>query len=349
MDEELRRKLTMQDVATAANVSLMTVSYALRHHPSVSKATGERVRKIAADLGYAGNPLVSSLMKQIRWKKSDEQPKLAFLSTCPSRAVMFSDPFRKACFEGALHRAQSLGFHLELILVRSRCAGAATRLADTLTSRNIHAVICDGSQPDAPVLPLDWTHFASCVIGHAHSYPRHHQVKCNDSAMILLAIERLKNLGYGRIGFLGGAFGDKRVDDAVISTLTGYNRSTLRRHPVRFSLLSQPQWNAGAAAAWVKQHHLNALIVQCHAMESFFPVSALKIPRDLALATLDKTEASPLAGIDRLPREIGAAATELVVNELYENRRGIPSTRQTLLLDGRWVDGVTAPPIFTSM
>ncbi|HWL51515.1 MAG TPA: LacI family DNA-binding transcriptional regulator [Chthoniobacteraceae bacterium] len=332
----------MQDVATAANVSLMTVSYALRHHPSVSKATGERVRRIAADLGYAGNPMVSSLMKQIRWKKSDDQPKLAFLSTGPNRAALFSDPFRKACFEGARHRAQSLGFDLELILIRSRSADTAARLTGRLSSRNIQGLICEGSGPDAPPVALDWTPFAACVLGRSDTCPGHHQVASNDAAMVLLAIERLKSRGYARIGFLGGAFGDGRVEDAVISTLAGYNRST-PRHPVRFSLLSKAEWNAEAVTAWVRRHLLDALIVQSPAMEPLLSASPLKVPGDLALATLEKTEKSHLAGIDRQPREIGAAAAELVVHELYENRRGLPLTRHTFLLDGRWVDGATAP------
>lgn len=46
------RKVTLADVSKAAGVGMATVSRAMGDHPDVSEATRDRVRAIAADLGY---------------------------------------------------------------------------------------------------------------------------------------------------------------------------------------------------------------------------------------------------------------------------------------------------------
>lgn len=341
----MKRGPNMQDVADAAKVSLMTVSYALRQHPSIPAKTRERIQTIATELGYVRSPLVSALMTQIRGRKeTKDQPIIAFLSSYPDRATMLGNSFRRACFEGATRRAESLGFTLELFLAPAASARASKRLSDVMAFRNVQAVICGISSLDSPPVALDWSAFASCVIGSSHPYPHHHHIESNYPGMVLLAIERLKKLGYSKIGFLSGSFENARVEDAVISALAGYNFSVPAREQIRFSVLTRKNWNAPHVSAWVKRHKLDALIIQSHTMYGFLSESAVKVPQDLAVATLERTEESKMAGIDQGPAEIGAAAVELVVNELYQNHRGIPETRHTLLLDGHWVDGPSAPP-----
>jgi LacI family gluconate utilization system Gnt-I transcriptional repressor len=54
-------KLTLKDVATAANVSEMTASRALRDAADVSAATRQRVKDAAAELGYVPNRIAGAL------------------------------------------------------------------------------------------------------------------------------------------------------------------------------------------------------------------------------------------------------------------------------------------------
>ena len=60
---------SMQDVARAAGVSLMTVSRALRNAPKVSEATRERVLVCAQKLGYTTDPNLSRMMHAVRGRK----------------------------------------------------------------------------------------------------------------------------------------------------------------------------------------------------------------------------------------------------------------------------------------
>ena len=52
---------TIEDVATAAGVSVATVSRALRGLPNVADSTRARVQKAAEDLSYRADPAASRL------------------------------------------------------------------------------------------------------------------------------------------------------------------------------------------------------------------------------------------------------------------------------------------------
>lgn len=56
-------KATIKDVAKAAGVSPSTVSRALHNNPRISKAARERIKQIAADMGFRPNQMASSLVK----------------------------------------------------------------------------------------------------------------------------------------------------------------------------------------------------------------------------------------------------------------------------------------------
>jgi LacI family gluconate utilization system Gnt-I transcriptional repressor len=57
----MKKRKTLADVATAAGVSKMTASRALRNDKDVSQTNIERVKKAAREIGYYGNQFASSL------------------------------------------------------------------------------------------------------------------------------------------------------------------------------------------------------------------------------------------------------------------------------------------------
>ncbi|MEQ7005655.1 LacI family DNA-binding transcriptional regulator [Actinopolymorpha sp. B17G11] len=58
------RRVRMRDVATRAGVSAATVSRALNNRPTVDPQLADRVRKVAAELGYEPNRVARSLRRQ---------------------------------------------------------------------------------------------------------------------------------------------------------------------------------------------------------------------------------------------------------------------------------------------
>ena len=334
----------MQDVAKEADVSLMTVSYALRNHPSIPAKTRDRVKAVAKRLGYIRNPLVAALMAQIRGRHEPKyQPTIAYLSTYSERSVMISNSFRKICFESAVSRAQDLGFQVELFLLPDQSDRKMKRLSDILSFRNIQGVILGISKMDDSAIKLEWPQFASCVIGNSSKYLNLNCLDTNYPQIVRLTIERLRSFGYSRIGFLNGVFENVRVDGAVVSAFSGYNMDSPPTQRIAFATLPRKFWNADYVASWVKKHNLDALIIQSHSLHRFLIQAGFSIPCDLGVATLERTPECELAGIDPQPMALGAAAVEAIVSEIYQNQCGIPPIRRTILLDGSWVDGPSAP------
>src|SRR4051812_9774003 len=99
---------TMKTIAAEVGVSVMTVSLALRNHPRISRATRQRVQTVATRLGYRSNPMVASLMTQIRSSRPiSYQANLGFMAE--NLQVLKSHPLYQSAYEGIIKRAEELG------------------------------------------------------------------------------------------------------------------------------------------------------------------------------------------------------------------------------------------------
>src|SRR5687768_6944820 len=63
---QARVRVGLREVAAAANVCVMTVSLALRDNPRISAETRERIKRLAAELGYHPDPELARLMNHLR-------------------------------------------------------------------------------------------------------------------------------------------------------------------------------------------------------------------------------------------------------------------------------------------
>ncbi|MFO8000619.1 MAG: LacI family DNA-binding transcriptional regulator, partial [Marinilabilia sp.] len=59
-----RQEVTIYDIARALGVSAATVSRGLKDHRSIGKATRERIKAKAGEMGYQSNALASGLRTQ---------------------------------------------------------------------------------------------------------------------------------------------------------------------------------------------------------------------------------------------------------------------------------------------
>jgi len=103
----------MQQIAAAAGVSKSAVSLALRNDPRIPKATRSRIQKVANDLGYQRNPVVDSLMTQLRaGRQPSFQANLGLVNCSPKKDLSENHTFRRLR-EGVLRRAEQLGYGVE--------------------------------------------------------------------------------------------------------------------------------------------------------------------------------------------------------------------------------------------
>ena len=59
-----KRLISLKDIAAELNVSISTVSRALRDHPDISPELTEKIKAVARAWNYSPNPLAMGLLKQ---------------------------------------------------------------------------------------------------------------------------------------------------------------------------------------------------------------------------------------------------------------------------------------------
>jgi hypothetical protein len=89
---------------------------------------------------------------------------------------------------------------------------------------------------------------------------------------------------------------------------------------------------------WLKHEKPDSLLVYKFPLKSWLAKSGLRVPEDLGLAYLYRTEdeMKTWPGIDGNLQAVGAAAFDLVVEGLHTNRLGAPQDPKEVLIKGKW-------------
>src|SRR6202453_1391727 len=113
MDKPSQQRVSLRDIGRLANLSHSTVSLALRDNPSIALKTRQRVRELAASLGYVPDPMLRALAEYRRDKSVRRyQGSLAWINNDanPKGLDKHHEFFRY--FNGAEQRAAELGYKL---------------------------------------------------------------------------------------------------------------------------------------------------------------------------------------------------------------------------------------------
>jgi DNA-binding LacI/PurR family transcriptional regulator len=331
-------KPTLATIAAEIGLSKSTVSLALRESPLITPATRVAVREAADRLGYRSNPMVSALMTSVRGKNPQlSVPTLAFLTCFPEREGWRIYPSFVQHFEGMKKRAEELGYRVELHWYEEDKTGEQT-LTQILESRGIQGVIISPLRPEEVQINLDWSQFATVAIGHSFTAFDAHRVVNHHFHGITLAMEQILARGYRRPGL---------VMPMVNLWLAGYHTFQVthpRLAPIK-TLLEKVISEEGLTR-WLSQEQPDVLISSKALHRSWIEAEGRRVPKDIGYVHLDcgAAELSDFAGVDQKSEEIGAAAVDLLVEEIHSNSRGIPDTPKTVLINGQWQEGTTLPP-----
>jgi LacI family transcriptional regulator len=178
------------EVAREAGVSLSTVSRVMNGNPTVDAVLAERVREVAARLGYSASPLARSLVLGRTQTISVVVPDLA-------------NPTFQAILRGLSHAAAKDGYHV-LISDSEERVEDEQDIAVTTRRRTDGVILC------APRLPQEELTALLSTIGPAvviNRLPQHDvptvSADYGDATAGLIA--HLQSLGHRRLAFLSGA------------------------------------------------------------------------------------------------------------------------------------------------
>jgi len=338
-------KPTLQDVALHAGVHRTTVSLALRDHPRLPAATRERVKAVAARLGYRINPLVSALMQSRRTGGAVKHVTLAYVTTYPTR-YGWRPPHhdRPDFFPGAVERERDFGYKLDHFWL-AEPGMTPHRFCDILSARGINGLIVGRLPPGQRAMELEWARFSCVALGLTLRSPLLHHVTENHFDTAWQGMQRCLERGYRRMGFVFSEANDSpRVGDRWLGAYLAQQQQVAAADRIPPCPLVPA--DEAAFRKWFRSERPDALLAtHARPVLGWLTRLGVKVPGDVGLIDLagDHPELA-CAGVYYDPAKVGALAVEMLIGLMHRNETGVPDVQHEALLTGEWRDGTTLPP-----
>lgn len=312
----------MADVARLARCDASTVSLALRSDPRISAATTARVRAAAERLKYRVNPLVSAWVKARRAARpTQDQVAIGYLTSHPSGSHWGESQHFRSIFEGAKERAAEFGYALS----QFRLADFGQRLealSHVLVTRAVQGLIIGPTLQQYTLTGMEWERFALVTIGYALTDPVVHRVTEDHHFGMKLAFEACLTEGQRRIGLaITGRHHELRRERWIGAFLA---EQQLKLGPRERLPIHVADGKVGSDSAWVKRAQPEVVLADEPEKWTKLGVSAV----GFAISTQDARR-----GVHENNWGIGRSATDLLIALVQRNERGLPTHRQTVLVE----------------
>ena len=298
-------------------------------------------------MGYTPDPLLSVLSSycaQLRPAKLKSA--IAWLNHWEQPEELRRHGEFDAYWRGAQDAAKRFGYRLDEI--RWEAQITAKRFEQILLTRAIRGVLI----PPHPLAPdwgdFDWNKFSVIRFGLSVPSPDSHLVTADQLRAVLMAVRKISELGYQRIGlvipedydrrlggnFIGGfAAAQKFYKLAVLPPLLCGEKFYLEPATKGSRLLQQ----------WLARHTPDALLTSVSSLPELIRRLGYRIPKDIAVAGTGM-DVPVDAGIDQHSEAIGRMAVEMLVSQINLNERGEPADPSRILIESRWRNGASMPP-----
>ncbi|MCC5842964.1 MAG: LacI family DNA-binding transcriptional regulator [Verrucomicrobia bacterium] len=314
----------------------MTVSYALRNHPKISEKTRVRIQEVAERLGYRPDPEISKLMRHLRdTRRTAFSHSLAFVNSWPDKEE-YQKGYVGGIYKGAKARAEALGFHLEPFWLGDY-RESEEKLSAVLHHRGVPGLLLPPwHKPDlAPAFV--WEHFAAVTTTLSIHEPKLNRVANHFHHNMELALRILTERGYKRIGFVETADFHLREESMASGAYHYYAaaQSPRRRIP---TMVFTPG-DTTSLFDWFDRHKPDAFIGSLKRPHDLLAERGVRFPEDCGFLCLDALQHPALAAVDARPEDLGHAAIDNLVAQIFRNESGLPALPKLTLIEGRFRDG----------
>ena len=333
----MSQRVTMKEVAREAGVHQTTVSLALRGHVSIPRATRERIRAVADRMGYKPNPLLSTLMSvRRRGKVSVRGSTLAFLTAYPT-----CDGWRRSLnyqnlFDAAAARAGELGYRLEAFWLTQPEMSPA-RMQRILLTRGIRGILVCPLPSSIQALDFDFREFAAVALGYTLQSRVLDQVAVDYYGVLQMAVARLRERGFFRIGFYTSSQIDQRVNHLSLGAYLAEKK--IHGHGLLEPLVGG-DGDSASIAGWMARKKPDAIIAATQKELDLLNRLAGRLPKKdrPRLYVVDSRRDSDQPGVVQALDEQARAAVDLVTSRLERAEFGPPSSPRAILVRGSWKD-----------
>lgn len=332
----------LSEIAKRAGVSVATVSLALRGRAGVARETVDRVKAVAADLGYRPNPLLSSLA-------SKKFRSAGVVAGTPLAVFVF--PLRESgrwpvTYEKSLlAHARELGYALTVYRIDGKARPAA--VYRELYHRMVQGIlVLGGLREDAFFQEFDWGQFSVVQCGRYFGPQPFHIVRPNIFQAVKLAFEELQKSGYRRIGYAVGRHTERMEDDDARFGAAVAMESALQRARDRVPVYGGRFDNVEALIAWAEKYRPDALIGFSEGIYWNLRDHGFRMPEDFGFATMHATGQRHPSGVlcsgTMQNQDMIARQSVMLLDQLIRNRdRGRADSCLDVLVRSTWLQGNT--------
>ena len=345
--ESAVRRVTLQDIAVEVGVSKNTISLALRNSPRIRPELREKIRGAAAEMGYVADPILQRLAA---YRRPGGQARfhsvIAWVNHWPRPEQLRSYHEFNQYWLGAKLAAKRLGYQLEeFIWPVDRPAKQAEQM---LLEGGALGLLISPHKPETDWGDFDWSKFSLMRFGLSMRRVYSNLVTADHQRAMVLAIKRIHDNGYRRIGLIYNADHDRAMGGNHYGGFVWAHKLLSVDHfiPPLDSEMKTPEFAARSKrnlAAWMKKHQPEAILTTAPEALVLLRELGYQIPADVAVASMSPYDISVDAGIDQSPKVIGQIAAEMLIKQITLNERGEPADPCRILVESRWQDGKSLP------
>ena len=323
-------RITLKDIARRLNLSVAAISMALHNDPSISEAQRKRIHEVAESMGYRPDPGLSALSAYRL--KSGVRPAFAPLAFAEFNPL--GDYWTDTFYYGAREQAERMGYRLNFHHLSPDLS--LKRHAHILQSQGVRGLILGPLPTGMTTLDFDWSHFSVVAIGRSLAHPELNRAAPDVFEALLMAVEKVRQRRSDKIGIAITHEQDHRVGS--IWTAAG---ALMCLKGEQISIFENAEDQEEPFLAWLKKEKPKVVISLQHPVPDWIRGAGFRVPEDIEVVLLDHDIRLKCPGIQQNFMMVGAAAMTLLHSSLVQGEVGIPKSRQTLLVQPRWMDLAT--------
>jgi LacI family transcriptional regulator len=340
----------MSDVAQKLGISRPAVSIALRGGHGVSEDLRRQVRKAAKEMGYVPDPFLSGLAAHTRGRLPvKEHGVLAWINHWEDPKQLRRYGEFDGYWRGASLAAKQYGYRVDEICWESGCP--PKRLERILLARGIEGVLIPPHRALLEWKDFDWGKFSVVRFGLAVPSPDSNLVTADVFRATVMAITRLHEYGYRRIGVITNREYNRRTGGNLVSgcfCAQDLLKLETALPPLMTFLETRTAEEVSRQKAvlqdWLERHQPDAVLISERDELGMIRDLGYKLPGDLAVAGTTVLDLPGVdAGIDQHSETIGRIAVEMLVKQINVSERGEPRYPCRILVESRWRDGKSVP------
>jgi DNA-binding LacI/PurR family transcriptional regulator len=343
-----QKPITLRDIARKVGVSHVTVSLALRNHPRISAERRQEILRVVKEMNYVPDPLFGKLAayrhklpiekvhSSIAWINHWEQPESLL-----SRYKVFQEYWK-----GATAAAAERGYRLEEF--RWSADLPARRFEQILFTRGIRGVLIPPHLVSPDWGNFNWNKFSIVRFGTSVPSPDSNVVTSDQYRATVMAVTKIHDYGYRRIGLVVGDLLDQRLG-GVYQSGFGWAQNRLNLTAKLPPLVIETDEKSPSQEPalrdlklWLRKFRPDAVFTAGMRVPWLIQELGYRISRDIAVAG-SSIDVPVTAGVDQHSEAIGRIAVEMLLKQINFNECGVPATPSRNLVESFWRDGNSLP------